>query len=195
MGIEQALTDRNSAESQLLHRKAQKIVRHAGFHRSELKDVEQELVLEVLVKIQGFDPKIGCEQVFISQILDSKGISMVRARIAAKRDYRRNAGSLNASVRNADRETEELSQIFPSSVSRNHTSQSRRSDQELLELQMDVEETLSQATDQLRQVAEFLKVKSEFAASRELGLGRRQTAQCVSQLRQRFESGNLQVYL
>lgn len=195
MGFDHLFEDRNSFASQLIRQKARLLVRHPGFNKSEQRDIEQELAMELILKYRCFDPDRARETTFIARVLESKAISLVRTRIAEKRDFRRDAHSLNETVRDADGGSVERAQTFDASASANHTGQARRSDEELSQLRQDVAEFVQSLPGDLRPLAEMLMEQSEHAVSRTLGTSRRQVANDVARLRELFEDAGLRDYL
>lgn len=187
--------NRNSFASQLIRQKARQLVRHPGFNKSEQKDIEQELALELVLKYRCFDPNRARESTFIARVLENKAISLVRTRIAEKRDFRRDAHSLNETVRDADGGSVERAQTLDDSASARHTGQSRRSDAEHRRMQQDIADFLQTLPAELQSLAAMLMGQSEHAVSQALGISRRQIANQVAQLRELFEDAGLREYL
>ena len=128
MNLNDLFENRDSFASQLIRQKARQLVRHPGFSKSEQYDIEQELALELVLKYRCFDPDRARETTFIARVVENKAISLIRARIAEKRDFRRDAHSLNETVRDADGGSVERASTFDASASANHTGQVRRSE-------------------------------------------------------------------
>lgn len=195
MGFDHFFENRDSFASQLIRHKARQLVRHPGFRQFEQEDIEQELRKELVQKYSNFDPDRARETTFIARVIENKTVSLVRIRTAEKRDFRRNANSLNETVRDADGGSVERVQTFDTSAARNHTGQSPRSDEEQSQLRLDIAEVLKSLPDELRHLAELLQEMSEYAASRNLGKSRRQVAKDVACLRKLFEDHDLAAYL
>jgi RNA polymerase sigma-70 factor, ECF subfamily len=195
MGFDHLFEDRDSFASQLIRQKARQLVRHPGFNKSEQKDVEQELAMELVLKYCCFDPDRARETTFVARVVENKAISLVRARIAEKRDFRRDGRSLNEAVRDSDGGSVERAQTCDASSSANHTGQSRRRDEDQSQLRLDIADVMKMLPDDLRPLAELLQGMSEFAASRELGKSRRQVANDMARLRELFEDADLRDYL
>jgi RNA polymerase sigma-70 factor (ECF subfamily) len=142
----------------------------------------------VLVKNRHcFDPDRACESTFLARVAENKAISLVRACTAEKRDFSRNAESLNENVLDEDGELVELAQTFDTYSAKNHTGRVQRPDKEKLQLQIDVADLLNSLPDDLRRLAELLQDMREYAVSRKLGKSRRQVANDIARLRQIFE--------
>lgn len=195
MNLNDLFDNRNSFASQLIRQKARQLVRHPGFNRSEQKDIEQELAIELVRKYRCFDPERARETTFIARVLENKVISLVRTRIAEKRDFRRDAHSLNVTVRDADGGSVEWGQTFEAAASANHTGQVRRTDEDQSQLKQDINDVLQSLPADLRPLAEMLMDQSEHAVSRTLGRSRRQVANDVARLRELFEDAGLRDYL
>jgi len=195
MNLNDLFDNRNSFASQLIRQKARQLVRYPGFSRSEQKDIEQELAMELVLKYRCFDPDRARETTFIARVLENKVISLVRTRIAEKRDFRRDAHSLNETVRDADGGSVERAQTFEAASSANHTGQVRRTEEDQSQLKQDINDVLQSLPADLRPLAELLMEKTEYAASRELGKSRRQVANDVARLRELFEDAGLRNYL
>lgn len=195
MGFDHLFEDRDSFASQLIRRKARQLVRYPGFRKSELADIEQELAMELIRKYRSFDPKRARETTFIARVIENKAISLIRARVAEKRDFRRDAHSLNEPVRDPEGGSVERAQTVDASRARSHTGQAPRSDEEHSQLRLDLAEVFKSLPDDLRPLAELLTGMSEYAASRALGKSRRQIAKDVARLRKLFEDAGLRDYL
>jgi RNA polymerase sigma-70 factor (ECF subfamily) len=195
MGFDHLFEDRDSFASQLIRQKARQLVRHPGFTKSEREDIEQELRIELVQKYRCFDPDRARETTFIARVLENKVISLIRARAAEKRDFRRDARSLNETVSDAEGGQVEQAQTLDAPAARAHTGQSPRSAEEQAQLRFDMAEVLKTLPDELRQLAELLQDTTEYAASRVLGRSRRQIANDVARLRELFEDAGLRDYL
>jgi len=194
MGIDDLLSDRDSFASQQIRRMARRLVRHPAFGESDRPDIEQDLAMELFVKYRRFDPARAQESTFIARVLKHKGISIIRARVAEKRHFRRNGSSLNDQVRDSDGRSVERAQTIPEAASKRHTGQARRERSELKQLQLDVNKILEASPEGLKQLAELLTEMSKSAASHQLGKSRRQVANDVARLRALFEDADLNVY-
>lgn len=195
MNIQNLFSHRDPFASQLVRQKARQLVRHPAFNRSELRDIEQELVLELVRKYRCYDPERAQESTFIARIVESKIASMIRIRMAEKRDFRRDAHSLNETIRDSDGGCVERSQTLDASAVSNHTGQSKRSDRDVAELRRDVADILQSLSNDERELAELLMEQTEYAASRILGRSRRQIAKEVARLRELFEDVGMRGYL
>lgn len=74
----------------------------AGFTEQHLDDIRQEMRLELMTRLPSFDPSRAMRSTFVARVLERKAGQLVRRRVAAKRDYRREEHSLNDAIRDAD---------------------------------------------------------------------------------------------
>jgi len=195
MNLNDLFENRDSFASQLIRQKARQLVRHPGFTKSDQPDIEQELAVELFQKYDQFDPDRARETTFIARVIEHKAVSLVRARQAEKRHFRRNGKSLNETVSDGEGETVERAQTIDAASAKRHTGQAPRSDEEVAQLKLDIDEVLETLPAELRELAEMLTQMSEHAASQQLGRSRRQLAKDVARLRERFEDAGLRDYL
>ena len=194
MGIDQLFEDRNSFASQLIRQKARQLVRHPGFTKSDRPDIEQELAIELVQKFCQFDPARARETTFIARVIENKVVSLVRTRQAEKRHFRRNGKSLNETISDGEGGSVERAQTVDAANAKRHTGQVPRSDEEVARLKLDIDEVLETLPADLRKLAKMLTEMTEYAASRQLGKSRRQVANDVGRLRERFEDAGLREY-
>src|SRR4051812_1985208 len=80
----------------LIQRKARQISRRAGFSRSDVQDIEQDLTLALLRKLPQFDPRRGASpDTFADRVIISAVKMMLRDAGRQKRAAGRHARSLN----------------------------------------------------------------------------------------------------
>jgi len=195
MNLNDLFENRDCFASQLIRQKARQLVRHPGFTKSDRPDIEQELAIELIQKYDQFDPKRARETTFIARVIEHKAVSLVRARQAEKWHFRRNGKSLNETVSDGEGGTVERAQTVDAASAKRHTGQAPRSDEEVARLKLDIDEVLETLPADLRKLAEMLTEMTEYAASRRLGKSRRQVANDVARLRERFEDAGLRNYL
>lgn len=181
--------------SRLIRWKAFQLIRHPAFNQSDRLDIEQELVLELLRKCDRFDPNLARATTFVSRIVERKAASLIRNRIAEKRDYRRHRNLLNETICDTAGCNEERSQTLESSAVKTHTGQNLRSDEEQLNLQLDITSVLQSLPEDLRRTVELLSHVSQAATARRLGKSRRQVAKEVAMVRELFEGADLRSFL
>ncbi|MBN2291560.1 MAG: hypothetical protein JXM70_03985 [Pirellulales bacterium] len=194
MNLNNQFEDHDSFVSKLIREKANQLVRHPGFSKSDREDIEQELRMELIVKSVNFDPKRAHEVTFIARVIERKAASLIRARQAEKRHFRHSGNSLNEIIPDGDGESAELGQMVDTANAKRHTGQAPHSDEELTCLKLDFDNVLNSLPEDLRKLAEMLTEITRYGASRQLGVSRRQVANKVALLRERFENSDLRDY-
>lgn len=79
-------------------RKARKLVGHYGWTKTDVEDIAQELLLDLVHRWPKYDPTRSDPEAFVAGIFNHHVETMIAARLAAKRDYRRARTSLNVEV-------------------------------------------------------------------------------------------------
>lgn len=83
MGTDQITLDEYAMTT--IRAKAAQLIGRYGFTKSDRKDIEQDLVLELLVKLRGFDPGRARKSTFISMLVNCAVANLIRRRLAARR--------------------------------------------------------------------------------------------------------------
>lgn len=135
---------------------------------SEREDVEQDLVLEVLVRFPAFDPIRGNSEAFVEQVVKGKVSKIIRDRQREKRSGQRRP--------------------MPERVDRGDFVRDADLRMDLEEVLRDVPVTLHDACDQLRR-----ETVSE--AARNIGVPRSTLDSGLIGLRERFRKGSLDKYI
>lgn len=68
--------------------KARQLARLAGYSNADRDDIEQELLLEYILKIRQYDPSKGKKSTFVSSILERRISTLMEHRFAQRRDCR-----------------------------------------------------------------------------------------------------------
>lgn len=80
------------------------MLRHYAMAGMEVEDIEQELMLDYLSRIQAFDPEKACRNTFTDRILRNKCAAMIKAAKAEKRNGGFHAASLDSYLEDGDHE-------------------------------------------------------------------------------------------
>ena len=83
---------------------ARSMLRHHTMAGMDIEDIEQELMLDYLSRIQSFDPDKACRNTFVDRILRHKCASMIKSAKAEKRNHGFQATSLDAWLEDGARE-------------------------------------------------------------------------------------------
>ena len=155
----------------LIEVKARQLVGKAGFTQDDVKDIEQDLIQDLLERLPKFDPAKASLHTFADRVVGRKICNLLRDRQAAVRDWRREAFSLDEEVETDEGSTARHEFISQDKVDLLTESCDRRG-VERAHLQLDLEAVLAGLTPELRQVAEMLMTQSVAEAARELGIPR-----------------------
>lgn len=75
--------------------KTRQVCRRAGFRSTDAEDVEQTLVLDLLRRLPRFDPERASLRTFVTRLLDHAVATILAAREAGSRDWRRSRDTLH----------------------------------------------------------------------------------------------------
>lgn len=150
-------------------------VRQSGLliRRADREDVEQELLLEVVVRWHRFDPLKATAEAFVERIVRDKLRNILRDRRRAKRDWRREQ-ALDPQAHDRPDTTDEL----------------RRA-----ELRVDVQAVAGSLPPSLRDACDQLRRESISAVARGIGTPRSTLDSALRRAREAFQRGDLDQYL
>jgi len=178
----------------LIRIKARRLVGQAGFVRSDQEDVEQELRLDLLRRLSSFDPSKATLHTFADRVVRHKIASIIEARKAGLRDYRRQC-SLNETLQNADRKSTERGDTVDQDQVYRRTGPPSHSAEDLHDLAVDVDAVLSRLPHRLRDLCRRLRGKTPTEVSQETGIPRGSLYEAIEELRRRFKDADLEKYL
>jgi len=178
----------------LVRRKARQLVGKAGFTRSDLEDLEQELYLKLVKAARSFDPVHAHWRSFATAVVERHTASLLRDKQAEKRDSRR-VCSLEMIVGQDEEGPVKLGETIGQPEYDARRGCWPREEQELCQLVQDVADVVAGLPAELRELAEALKTESISQIARRTGLSRSAINARVDQLRERFEQAGLRNYL
>lgn len=159
----------------LIEQRAGELIGQFGFTESDRKDIEQELILDLLQRWKHFNPRRAKATTFISKVVENGVVALIAHRQAERRDYRRNAGELEPGL--AERQA-----ATPRVVA---------DEQASVDLRLDVATVLSKLTPEQRELCELLKMKSIRSAARHLHMAEGTVRERVLEIRQHFRAAGL----
>jgi RNA polymerase sigma-70 factor, ECF subfamily len=171
----------------LIRRKADRVVGRAGFSPSDREDLEQEIALDLLVRLKRFDPVRASFRTFVVRVVDHKVANLLEDRCAGKRDWRRNGESLHDLVDDEDGDRVERWQTLPETAGDDGQGGS--------DLRLDLEAALRTLPPALREACEWLRNQSFTEASRATGIPRSTLQDRMKKVRAQFERAGLDAYL
>ncbi|MBK8915019.1 MAG: sigma-70 family RNA polymerase sigma factor [Phycisphaerales bacterium] len=126
----------------LIRLKARQLIGQYGFSRSDREDLEQELTLNLLIRLSRFDPSKGQPATFVRMVVDRRVASLIRERKSLSRDYRR---------------ARHLLDEISDEIGDGSLTEPAVDDQHERDLAMDMAEALDTLSDVQRSIAESLR--------------------------------------
>ena len=175
--------------------KARELVGQYGYTRSDIKDLEQELVLDLLKRLPKYDPKRAQRNTFINRIINHKVATIIESKKAAKRDYRRSGGSLSEDYEDSEgRITPRLERVDSRSC-RQRMGWSVEPSIEQMDLKIDLDQVVAGLPPELRELCERLKFQTVAEIFQETGAPRSTIYDRMKRIRAVFEDRGLKEYL
>jgi len=177
-----------------VHHTALSLVGKAGIRKSDVEDIESDLLVEILERLPQFDPEKACYNTFVASVVRAKVKNILRDRQRERRDRSREEYSLNDTVHDGrGSRTEHAEQL--SWEEDDHRIGGGRSEDEQREMTLDVETVLAGLSDDERALCELIKTESISEAARQLGIPQTTAASKVKRLRRVFREAGLEDYL
>lgn len=171
----------NEYATTLIRLKARQLIGRYGFKRSDREDIEQDLTLDLLTRLDRFDLGKGRPATFMRLVVDRRAASLVRERKALMRDHCRTNHSLD-----------ELSDENGDGTFTEPTLDDR--DQQ--DLAIDMTEALEALPGELRSIAEDLRDGHKLAEiARQRGCSREVMRGKVRHIRKHFAQRGLDEYV
>ncbi len=175
--------------------KARQLIGTAGFTRSDVEDVEQEMRLELLLRLPKFDPARASYNTFVNCVTERKCAKLIRHRRQEMRDYQRRSCSLDDRVEGAYGGTVARAETVDQDELDIRTDKRGRSREEQNQLRTDVSFALSKLPDDLRRIAEcVMGTRTLVEAARQLGMQRTTFYKALGRLQAHFKSAGLNDY-
>ena len=172
----------------LIRVKARQLVRRPEFTACEVEDLEQELTLHILTKVDRFDPARGSLNTYFARIVNTAIAMLIRERGRIKRNG--GAGveieSLEKMVDQPDGSPAPLWATISDSDANRRYQTSHRSDLERSELRMDVQAVMEVLPPELRRLCEQFLEGNKVGKQRDGGLSRRKYQAAINLIREQF---------
>jgi RNA polymerase sigma-70 factor (ECF subfamily) len=179
----------------LIRHKARQLVDKAGFTKSDVEDLVQELWLDLFQRLPRFDSARSRPRTFVARVVQHKIAAILRHRQAEMRDYRRNGRSLSDTAGEKNGKTISRADILDRHVHDLRTGSATRSPEEHSRLRFDLAGVMDQLPPSLRGLCERLKTSTVSEISRDTGVSRATLHEAIRRLRRRFEDAGLKGYL
>lgn len=176
----------------LIRVKARQLVRRPEFTACEVDDLEQELTLHILTKLDRFDPSRGSLNTYFARIVNTAIAMLIRERGRIKRN-----GGAGVEIESLEKMVDQPEgSPIPLWATISDSDANRRfqthplSALEQSQLRMDVNSVLEKLPAELRRICEQLMVGNSSDIRRDSGLSRRKFEATISLIREQFmESG------
>ena len=172
----------------LIRVKARQLVRRPEFTVCEAEDLEQELTLRILVQLDRFDPTRSSINTFFARVVNSAVAMLIRERGRIKRNGGEGVQieSLEKMVEQTDGSPAPLwASISDQDAHRRHQSRTL-TEEEAMQLRMDIESVLKQLPLDLRSICEQLMDGSKANSRQASQLSRRKDQAAMSLIREQF---------
>lgn len=181
--------------ARLIRHKAYQLIGTAGFTESDREDLEQEMALDLIMRLPKFDPNKAAHTTFVARVIERKISKLIRHRKQEKRDYRRETNSLSESVETEFGSVERAQTISQDEYDR-RIGRHGRPEAERLDMHLDVSLAISQLPPDLKPMAERLLTHSITEVASEFGISRGHFYEvAVARLRAIFQDKGLGEYL
>ena len=179
----------------LIKYKARRLKGQAGFTTSDRDDLEQELILDLLRRRPKYNPKRAQFNTFIARVVEHRVASLIEARKAGTRDYRRCPYSLNDRFEDEEGRSVERVDAFDQEDYLLRTGAQSKPADELSALAIDVAAVLERLPPELRDLCQRLATETVTEISRDAGVPRATIYESIKELREIFEDAGLRDYL
>jgi len=182
--------------TQLIHHKSRQLVGTAGFTRDDIEDIQQDLTLDLLERLPRFDPAKAKYNTFVARVIERKISKLIRHRKRQRRDYRRDACSLNAAINDDGGGTVERIKTISQDEHDLRAGKYARPAEERADLHMDIEAVLSDQPQELRQAGQMLMTMPIAEVAHKLSVPRSTFYEThIAKLREVFEAKGLGEYI
>jgi len=179
----------------LVQCKARQLVGKAGYTLDDVEDLEQDLIRDLLERMEKFDPAKAKLSTFADRVVCRRICNLLRHRQAEMRDHRCVAFSMNEELETEEGPMERHETIGQDEVDL-RTGRYNRPAADRAHLHMDMNAVLIGLSPELRQIADMLRTMSVAEVARSLGIPRSTFRDnYLAQLREAFAVSRLDDYL
>jgi len=166
--------------------KARRLMASPAFRGAEREDVLHDLTLILATRIDQFDPARSQFRTFVSRVLDSAAITLLRGRRRAKRADGLNLRSIETLREHASTDPVTGSAALGEADAARRLGFDVPSPADEFIVRESIREIVAALPPDLAELCRFLREGSEVAAARDLGISRRQVRNRIAELRKRF---------
>lgn len=163
------------------------MVGRAGFTREDVEDLEQELMVDLLRRLDRFDPTRAGRATFIARVVENRAASLLAARNTAQRAWTRDATSLSDETDDDEGNgCSDRRAPLASDADRRPGVPLRRCPVAQVDLRLDVAVVVAALPADLRSLCERLRTASLTDVARAMGVPRTTLYRQIAVLRRRF---------
>lgn len=178
-----------------VRKKARKLIKHKCFLSSDLEDLEQELMIDLLSKLIHYDSSKSSLQTFTQNIIENKASNMIRDISRKKRGSQMAICSLYEPIGIGDNKDEAYLLIDTISADSRFYEYSISDLTRQLEFEFDVRQVINKLPDNLGKLCKLLQIMTVAEIAEETGTSRNTVYKALKMLRTIFADSNLQDYL
>ena len=178
-----------------VRKKARKLIKHKCFLSSDLEDLEQELMIDLLSKLIHYDSSKSSLQTFTQNIIENKASNMIRDISRKKRGSQMAIWSLYEPIGIGDNKDEAYLLIDTISADSRFYEYSLSDLTRQLEFEFDVRQVINKLPDNLGKLCKLLQIMTVAEIAEETGTSRNTVYKALKMLRTIFADSNLQDYL
>lgn len=176
--------------------KARKLIGKYGFACDDYEDLTQEMTLDLLTRLPRFNAARTSMNTFVSRLVDNKVSTIIRHRKQEKRDFRREAWSLNETIENEEGQNIERGHAVSQDQYDLRMGNRTQTEAERLDMRVDIALVVATLPPNLQQLAEDLMTFSIAEAASKWGIPRSTLYEKgIAPLRKVFEDRGLREYI
>ena len=178
-----------------VRKKARKLIKHKCFLSSDLEDLEQELMIDLLSKLIHYDSSKSSLQTFTQNIIENKASNLIRDISRKKRGSQMTICSLYKPIGVGDNKDEAYLLIDTISADSRFYEYSLSDLTRQLEFEFDVRQVINKLPDNLGKLCKLLQIMTVAEIAEETRTSRNTVYKALKMLRTIFADSNLQDYL
>ena len=175
--------------------KARQLIGSAGFTESDLEDLEQELIIDLLLRLSKYNPDRAQRNTFITRVVDHRIATILEKRTAGKRDWRLCTASWSDWIKLEEGGSVERLEAYDLEEYLRQTGRLSRKSVDRLDLSIDLRRVIASLPPELRALCERLQSESVTGISRDTGIPRGTLYERIKKLHDLFEDAGLSDYL
>lgn len=179
----------------IIRKKAKSMVGKGGFTYSDLRDIEQSLMLEVLRRADRFDPLRGSEIQFVTTIVRNAAASIISHQLTAKRGKGIACVSLDKEIRIKNGESITGHELVDKEVYLRSTQGRFGSQENRLGFRIDLDRAVKTLHPNLCELATRLMASTPSEIARDTGIPRTTLNGLIAKFRSRLLINGLSEYL